>query len=216
MADAGASSSAEADLREDTLMDGGAGDATIGALKARNPMRSVVDEEADGKRPDMMVVPERNLYPFSIVWGPLPCLTWCFPCVGHMGIGDSQGVVHDFAGPYTVNTDRFMVGPVTRYYQLGSAEMAKLGARGDPAKVWDAAIEEGDTEYRGLMHNLICQNCHHHSAQCTSNAGIRLNWFQAVAKVLLCGRWANPKLAVCTLAPFVVIVLLVVLLVLYA
>jgi hypothetical protein len=79
----------------------------------------------------------RQRYPHSIVWGPLGPLTCCCPCVGHMGIGgkncdrgkalasshyprssrtpilcflDSQGRIHDFAGPYCVNIDSFMVG----------------------------------------------------------------------------------------------------------
>ena len=37
-------------------------------------------------------------YPFSIVWGPLGPLTCCCPCVGHMGIVDSKGMIHDFNG----------------------------------------------------------------------------------------------------------------------
>eukprot|EP00472_Partenskyella_glossopodia_P014724 CAMPEP_0197524342 /NCGR_PEP_ID=MMETSP1318-20131121/9045_1 /TAXON_ID=552666 /ORGANISM="Partenskyella glossopodia, Strain RCC365" /LENGTH=126 /DNA_ID=CAMNT_0043077277 /DNA_START=58 /DNA_END=435 /DNA_ORIENTATION=+ len=92
--------------------------------------------EDDREIPNMKVDPANERFPFSIVWGPLPCLTWCFPCVGHMGIGDSQGKVHDFAGPYTVNTDNFMVGRVVRYYQLSETEMEYLTAKGNPSRVW--------------------------------------------------------------------------------
>ena len=45
---------------------------------------------------------ERNRFPFSIVWQPFPVLGWILPCIGHMGICDSEGVVHDFQGPYTI------------------------------------------------------------------------------------------------------------------
>ena len=24
----------------------------------------------------------RQLFPFSIVWGPLPVISWCLPCIG--------------------------------------------------------------------------------------------------------------------------------------
>lgn len=37
-------------------------------------------------------------YPYSIIWGSLPVITWLFPFIGHMGIADSDGIVHDFAG----------------------------------------------------------------------------------------------------------------------
>ena len=53
-----------------------------------------------------------NRFPYSIVWGPLPPITCCCPVVGHMGIGDSQGRIHDFAGPYCIGVDDFMVGCV--------------------------------------------------------------------------------------------------------
>jgi hypothetical protein len=39
----------------------------------------------------------RSRYPYSIIWGPLPCITWILPFIGHLGIADSQGRVHDFA-----------------------------------------------------------------------------------------------------------------------
>ena len=59
-----------------------------------------------------------NLFPHAVVWGPLGPLTCCCPCVGHMGIADSQGRIHDFAGPYRIGVDDFMVGCVLRYYTV--------------------------------------------------------------------------------------------------
>ena len=72
-----------------------------------------------------------NRFPYSIVWGPLPPITCCIPCVGHMvcfvsnlhcrivcssapalvpqGITDSIGRIHDFQGPYYIGVDNFMV-----------------------------------------------------------------------------------------------------------
>ena len=50
-----------------------------------------------------------NKFPKAIVWGPLGCITCCIPVVGHMGIADSKGVIHDFAGPHTIGIDDFMV-----------------------------------------------------------------------------------------------------------
>ena len=46
---------------------------------------------------------QRDRFPFSIVWTPLPLLTWLFPFIGHLGIARSDGLVHDFAGPYYIH-----------------------------------------------------------------------------------------------------------------
>ena len=51
---------------------------------------------------DRIDVP-RVKYPHSIVWTPIPLLTWLFPFVGHMGIARTDGVIRDFAGPYYVS-----------------------------------------------------------------------------------------------------------------
>ena len=44
----------------------------------------------------------RNRFPYSVVFQPLPPLTWLLPLIGHMGVCDSEGRVHDFQGPYTI------------------------------------------------------------------------------------------------------------------
>lgn len=33
-------------------------------------------------------------FPFSLVWGPLPVISWIIPWIGHLGIADSEGKVH--------------------------------------------------------------------------------------------------------------------------
>lgn len=107
-----------------------------------------------------------NRYPRAIVWGPLPPLTCCgCPCVGHMGIGDSEGKIHDFAGPYYVGVDQFMVGPVWRY--------ATIRPKNGPTdEEWDIAIDEADAQYQQRMHNICCDNCHHHTAFALEKSGL--------------------------------------------
>ena len=102
-----------------------------------------------------------NRFPYSVVWGPLGPCTCCCPCVGHMGIGDSTGRIHDFAGPYYIGCDDFMVGCVWRYAVLDV----------DDARAWDAAIERADAVYRERMHNICCDNCHHHAALALTEFG---------------------------------------------
>mmetsp|Transcript_13369 Transcript_13369/g.32795 ORF Transcript_13369/g.32795 Transcript_13369/m.32795 type:complete len:235 (-) Transcript_13369:206-910(-) len=178
---------------------------------SESELKQMVDTDILSE-PDLTINATRELFPFSIVWGPLPCLTWCIPCVGHMGIGDSQGRVHDFAGPYCVNTGRFMTGRVVRYYQLSKKEMKILREKGSPSRVWDRAIAEGDRKYQGLMHNICCQNCHHHTAECARNAGYRIGMVDAAILVLLKGRSVSLDRTLFAFGPFLLIVLLVVLL----
>lgn len=102
-----------------------------------------------------------NRFPYSIVWGPLPPITCCCPCVGHMGIGDSQGRIHDFAGPYHIGIDDFMVNCVWRYAIVSGPE----------DEGWDVAISKADDTYSGRMHDIVCDNCHHHTAVALAQSG---------------------------------------------
>ena len=36
------------------------------------------------------------------VWSPLPPITWILPFIGHTGICTEDGIIYDFAGPYTI------------------------------------------------------------------------------------------------------------------
>lgn len=105
------------------------------------------------------VDPSRDCFPACIVWCPIGPLTALFPFIGHMGIGDSKGVMFDFAGPYTIGTRKLAFGNPTRYVQLTLRSAQE-------ARDYDAAIQEANQEYCGRMHNLFCDNCHSHVARC--------------------------------------------------
>ena len=64
---------------------------------------------------------QHDRYPHSIVWTPIPLLTWLFPCVGHMGIARTDGVIRDFAGPYYVSVrwSDGLLTPDIRSFHLG-------------------------------------------------------------------------------------------------
>ena len=109
---------------------------------------------ADGK-----IDHERQRYPYCIIWTPIPCLTWLFPFIGHMGIAMSSGVIRDFAGPYYVSEDNMAFGNPTKYWQL-NPNLANGGASG-----WDNAVSEASEIYSHRMHNLFCDNCHSHVAR---------------------------------------------------
>ena len=66
--------------------------------------------------------PEQSKFPVAITWTPLPLLTQLFPLIGHTGIGDSQGAIHDFAGSYYVSYDQFAFGETHKYVKLDGLE----------------------------------------------------------------------------------------------
>jgi len=100
---------------------------------------------------------KNHRYPFSLVWGPLPVITWLIPFIGHLGIADSEGRVHDFNGPFSIGVGDFMV-PISKYYQLPREVWA------GHEHSWDAGVAQADSVYKRKMHNIVTQNCHHHSA----------------------------------------------------
>ena len=126
-----------------------------------NPARDVTMMWRDTPTVDLA----NNRFPSSIVWGPLGPLTCCCPVVGHMGIADSQGRIHDFAGPHCIGVDDFMVGCVWRYAVVPNSE----------DDIWDASIDKADSHYNQQMHNICCNNCHHHAAMALEESG-RPQW----------------------------------------
>ena len=146
---------------------------------------------------------------YSIVWSPLPPITWIFPVIGHMGIADSNGVASDFRGPYFVGDDgRLAFGPATRVLKI-----EPLPERDR----WDEAIQEANAVYRGRMHNLFCDNCHSHVA-CALNrmpiTAFGISKWDMVKLALLMfwkGRFLSWWGVYAQFGPFVVLLLLLIL-----
>ena len=60
----------------------------------------------------------------------------------------SNGVIHDFAGPYTVTVDDLAFGETHKYVQLKINDAAK----------YDQAVLKADCIYMKMMHNLFWYN----------------------------------------------------------
>jgi hypothetical protein len=88
------------------------------------------------------------------VWTPLPLITWILPFIGHTGIGTSEGVLHDFAGPYYIGVDDLAFGETHKYIQLDVTEPVR----------YDQALLKADKRFEGENHNICCNNCHSHVA----------------------------------------------------
>ena len=75
-----------------------------GQLTAKSGL-STTNVKQEGK-----IEPERARFPYCIVWTPLPLISWFVPFIGHTGIAMSDGIIHDFAGPYFVSVDDLAFG----------------------------------------------------------------------------------------------------------
>lgn len=106
---------------------------------------------------------EQQRYPYCIVWTPLPVISWFLPFIGHTGIGDSNGTLYDFAGPYTIGVGRLSFSAPTKYLPMDPTQCTLAN--------WDEGIREGNKVYKGRMHNLFCDNCHSHVAKCLNLMG---------------------------------------------
>jgi len=104
----------------------------------------------------------------TILWSPLPPITWLFPFIGHTGIANSRGISSDFQGPYTVGDQgRMAFGPPTRALTISVDSLSGGAER------WNEAIEEANQVYRGRMHNICCDNCHSHVANALNRMPIQ-------------------------------------------
>ena len=104
---------------------------------------------------------ENARFPFSIVWTPLPGISWFLPFIGHTGICDAQGVIYDFAGPYFISRDDFAFGSCHKYVPLDIKE--------DDIGRFHEALIKGNKTYEKRMHNICCDNCHSHVAKVLNN-----------------------------------------------
>jgi hypothetical protein len=66
-----------------------------------------------------MTKPTQEDLSFTILWSPLPPITWIIPFIGHTGIANSIGVSSDFQGPYFVGDQgRMAFGDPTRVLKV--------------------------------------------------------------------------------------------------
>ena len=123
----------------------------------------------------------------------------------------------------SLQVDHFMV-PVTRFLPLdvsslpittGSGSSSAVGIGKDSrAQAWDAGISAADSHFSGQMHNICCNNCHHHVAMAMSEMGLQAGYGTQVRcawQMLTRGQWKSRGSAALTLGPFLVIVVIVVL-----
>jgi hypothetical protein len=58
----------------------------------------------------------------------------------------SDGVIHDFAGPYTISVGNFSFGKPLKFVKLDTSHIS--------AKQWDEAVLAADNKFAKTMHNI--------------------------------------------------------------
>ena len=162
-------------------------------------------------QPELHVDASKDRFPCCIVWTPIPLITWILPFVGHMGICNSDGVIHDFAGPYLINVDCMAFGDPTRYWPIAG----KIYKNRDPLtelREYDAAIESTTDHFRRTqMYNFFCNNCHSFVACCMEAAGLgHWNMMKLCFFTTFCARYVSLWGFIKSHLPFLVIVTVVV------
>lgn len=150
---------------------------------------------------------DKKSHPLSccVVWTPIPLLTWLLPFFGHIGVADSQGLIHEFVGPYFINKGSLSFGDPRRKWKIDV----------DPI-VWDQAIEETSHFFEHVRYDLLCSNCHYFAAavlqkieypqvipifsQWTTGATVKIAF-----GMLFHGKSLSVKDTIIILAPFIII-----------
>jgi hypothetical protein len=72
-----------------------------------------------------------------------------------------------------------------------TASSTAAGVSADSVQSWDQAVSIADKEYSQQMHNICCNNCHHHSASALCEAGLPMTMFEAWKLITFRGRWVR-------------------------
>jgi len=114
--------------------------------------------EVENPQPEL----SSNIPPCSLVWTPIAPITCCLPFVGHMGLTDSRGYLHDWHGCAVTPTHprNMLFGAPARFIVL-----VRPGGDAESRERWDGAIARADAEYAHKLHVMVCgHDCHSHVA----------------------------------------------------
>lgn len=108
---------------------------------------------------------ENHRFPFCIVWTPFPLITSLFPPFGHVGVGASDGEIHDFSISNCVSINDMNYGWPYKYLQLELNMLEKMK--------WDTVIERYDIKYTKKSFDFFGTNCHSYVANILNSMGYK-------------------------------------------
>ena len=134
--------------------------------------QSAINEIPIIQNEDQYVVsPEHRLFPLCIVWYPWNCWTkLIFPWVGHIGIGDIGGMIHDFNRSNFISVNEFMIGQTHKFTQLD--------LQGYTQEEYTRALNKTNNKFRGMRHLSFWNNSHVYVADFLNNLEYKgkTNW----------------------------------------
>lgn len=95
-------------------------------------------------------------FPFCLVWSPITFITPFLPSIGHVGICESNGIIHNFSGTKIVLINKMAFGWPLKYAQLNLSFKERT--------FWDKSIIKGDHTYLEEEYNFFKNNCHSYCA----------------------------------------------------
>ena len=91
-------------------------------------------------------------YPYCLVWTPFPFISSIFPLFGHVGIGNSKGIINDFSSSNYVTIDNMGFSWPYKYVRLNPSEEEK--------NEWDSAIGKANKLFTKKRFGIFDTNCH--------------------------------------------------------
>mmetsp|Transcript_37636 Transcript_37636/g.52109 ORF Transcript_37636/g.52109 Transcript_37636/m.52109 type:complete len:188 (-) Transcript_37636:202-765(-) len=183
----------------------------------------VIDFDFEGEEGEVKEeVLTKECFPMCIVWTWLPPISFLLPFVGHVGVTDSRGLIHDFIGPFTIHQsyEGLGFGPVIKYVPISADELSFENLSQNQTEVWDNMVANSSTEFRRRTHNIITNNCHDHASYVLNHLKYkgRTNWntFWIMWLIVFEGRFSSFLRFLFLYIPFLVIVTLIFVLVMFA
>ncbi|KAG8345960.1 hypothetical protein TRVL_03204 [Trypanosoma vivax] len=160
-------------------------------------------------------------YPFCVVWCPIPLISWVLPFVGHVGICDSKGRIHDFEGSHCIGVDTMLFGNPVKYWDVSALCIPSMRLQNGEVALkeatdFDAVLNQVTTHFRKTQqYNFFTNNCHSFVASVLQGnravPGRAWNMFWVMWGVLAHGRYVSLGRLLRAHLPFAIIITLLVL-----
>jgi len=96
---------------------------------------------------------------------------------------------------------------LSRYFQISyDSEFFPENRCGTKAfaEMWDSAVIKSDRKYGNSVHNIVTNNCHHHSAEAISNMGPDMSMLRAWWIITTRGKWVTPRYCLANYLPTII------------
>ncbi|KAH7301386.1 hypothetical protein KP509_23G023000 [Ceratopteris richardii] len=184
-------------------------------------LQHLVDSSAEATFADFASEFSHDQFPHSIVWTPLPAVSWLAPFLGHVGVRREDGTILDFAGSYCISINNFAFGATARFFSLDRQQCCFPHLTGHTCKSSYKHAQTGtvlslDDGLQNCMHHFQIKSCNPFTCTCHSFVSSFLNivayegsvdW--SVITILLLifrrGQWVSKRAIAKAFGPFTLV-----------